>query len=90
MVGVSAESAERYKDPDALRDAYERHDGSLQAVYAEFDASDRHIRRLLMRFDIHEPNKDLSKGKYTQTLENADPEDLGLSPFTEDIDAGER
>jgi hypothetical protein len=90
VVGVSAENTERYKDPDALRDAYERHDGLLQAVYAEFDASDRHVRRLLVQYDIHEPNKDQSGDKYTQALENADPEDLGLSPFTEDIDGGER
>jgi antitoxin component YwqK of YwqJK toxin-antitoxin module len=85
VVGVSVETAEDYHDSEKLREAYERHDGKLKNVYAEFDASERHVRRLLVKHDIHEGNE----RQYYRDLENLSPEDVGLSPLPDDHNGGE-
>ncbi|WP_138797993.1 hypothetical protein [Halostella sp. PRR32] len=82
---MSVETAKDYRDPEKLREAYERHDGTLRDVFDEFDASDRHLRRLLIQHDIHEGDE----RQYYRDLDELNPEDLGLSPLADDHNGGE-
>lgn len=76
MSVVNTDDGPRYRDPERLRAAYERHD-TIAEVAEEFDASYRAVRTWLVRHEIHEPTEKRHLAAEVEALDPADVPALG-------------
>lgn len=71
----------RYRNREALEDAYREADGVIAEAAEDFEVGYYTVRRWLVEYDIHEPEKPSETSP--RNVEQLNPEDLGLSPIRE-------